>query len=673
MEANFAGWATRPDIKCTDGRTIKPGAFEHMDGKKVPLVWSHGHGSPDNVLGHVLLQAKDGGLRCLGFFNETPAGVAARALVEHGDINSLSIWANKLTEKAKQVFHGFVREVSLVLAGANEGAKIDSVNLQHADGESEILEDEAIIHTGLELEIIVAHAAADQETVQDVYDTLTDKQKTVVNFMIGQAISANASMAQSDEEEGVKGDDVESDETAETVEDNNEDASLTHKEGTNDVTANVFDQNASNGGPAEKKHVLSHADQQAILKLAKRPGHTLKTALEDWFESNHLAHGIESLETLFPDARNITGTPEFIKRQTEWVAGVLGGVSKTPFSRIKTLLADLTQDEARALGYIKGNLKKEEWIKVTKRTTAPTTVYKKQKLDRDDILDIIDFDVVIWIKAEMRLMLEEELARAILIGDGRDPGSDDKIKDPVGAQDGIGIRSIAYDNLLYTTVINHQFDALAPDYNALIERILLARDQMKGTGVPTFYTTYAVLTRMLLSKDSFNRRLYATKDELTSALMVKDVVAVEAMESDTALLGVLVNLQDYSVGTDRGGEVNLFDDFDIDYNRFTYLMETRMSGALTKYKAAMVVMNIDPTYTEVVPNAPTFVSSTGVVTIVATTHITYKDADTGATLSTGAQTALDPGATLNVIAVPDATYFVDDTKSSYWSFTRPHA
>jgi hypothetical protein len=649
-----------------------------MDGKKVPLVWSHSHGSPESVLGHVMLEKKDGGLRCHGFFNETPSGTAARMMVEHGDVDSLSIWANKLTEKAKQVFHGFVREVSLVLAGANEGAKIDAVNLQHSDGDSEVLEDEAIIFTGLALEVVLEHAApasSDQRTVQDVYDSMTDEQKNIVNFLIGSALSAKTSgtMAQSDEsgdEEDENDENDESDSNDPSTAD--EDKNLTHKEGTNDVTANVFDQNSKNGGPAEK-HVLSHDDQKAILKLAKRPGHTLKTALEDWFESNALSHGIESLETLFPDARNITGTPEFMKRQTEWVAGVLNGVSKTPFSRIKTLLADLTQDEARALGYIKGNLKKEEWISVTKRTTAPTTVYKKQKLDRDDILDIVDFDVVIWIKAEMRLMLEEELARAILIGDGRDPGSDDKIKDPVGAQDGIGIRSIAYDNPLYTTVINHQFDALAPDYNALIERILLARDQMKGTGVPTFYTTYAVLTRMLLSKDSFNRRLYATKDDLTSALMVKDVVAVEAMEGDTAIVGVLVNLQDYSVGTDRNGEVTLFDDFDIDYNNFKYLMETRMSGALTKYKAAMVIKYVDPTYTEVVPNAPTFVKSTGVVTIVATTHVVYKNADSGATLSTGAQTALDPGATLNVVAVPDATYFADDTKSSYWSFTRPHA
>jgi hypothetical protein len=644
-----------------------------MDGKKVPLVWSHTHDSPEHVLGHVLLEKKNGGLRCHGFFNETPAGVAARLMVEHGDVDSLSIWANRLTEKAKQVFHGFVREVSLVLAGANEGAKIDNVNLQHGDGESEILDDEAIIFTGLDLELHVAHDGSADKTVQDVYDSFTDEQKNVVNFLIGSALSASTggSMAQSDE----------ADEEDEAVEDGSEektpeDASLTHQEGSDDVTANVFDNKSTNEGSSKEKRTLSHADQQAILKLAKRPGQTLKTALEDWYEDNRadmLAHGVESLETLFPDAKNITGNPDFIKRQTDWVVGVLNGVSKTPFSRIKTLLADITQEEARALGYIKGTLKKEEWISVTKRTTAPTTVYKKQRLDRDDILDIVDFDVVIWIKAEMRIMLEEELARAILIGDGRDSGSDDKIKDPMGERDGIGIRSISNDSAIYTTTINHQFDADTPDYNALIERILLSRDQMKGSGIPTFYTTWKIMTRMLLAKDAFNRRLYFTKAELASALMVQDIVPVEVMESDTATIGLLVNLQDYSVGTDKGGEVNLFDDFDIDYNRFVYLMETRMSGALTKYKAAMVIRNIDPTYTLVTPAAPTFVKATGVVTIVATTHITYKNADTGATLSTGAQTALDPGATLNVVAVPAATYFVDDTMTSTWSFTRHHA
>jgi hypothetical protein len=661
---DFSGWATKAELQCADGRTIKTDAFKHMDGKTVPLVWQHGHNDPENILGHVLLEAKDGGLRCHAFFNDTPKGVATKQIVQHGDLKALSIYANKLVERAKQVFHGFVKEVSLTIAGANPGALIDYVNVLHSDGEVEVIEDEAIIHSGLPLEIdVVEHAAGGGKTAQDVYDTLDEDQKNLVQFMLASVISTNSNMAQSDAagDEGAEG-------TA-TGNDDNE-GNLTHQEGTTDVTKNVFDQTAA-GGTGEKRS-LSHADIAEINALAHKKHHTLKSAVEEW-AGEHLEHGIENLEILFPDARNVTGTPDFIKRQTDWVAGVLNGVGHTPFSRVKTFLADLTQDEARAKGYIKGTLKTEEWISVTKRTTGPTTVYKKQMLDRDDIIDITDFDVVVWIKAEMRLMLEEEIAVAILIGDGRDPGDANKIKDPAGVSDGIGIRSIVNDHELYTTTVNLKLDATTPDYNDLVEKFLLERQAMKGSGSPTFYTTTNIMTRMLLSKDTYGRRRYNSKAELVATLMVKDIVEVEAMERDATLLGVIVNLADYNVGADKGGEVSLFDDFDIDYNEYKYLIETRISGALVKYKAAMVIRKVASTDTLVTPAAPTFVPSTGVVTIVATTHITYKNLDTGATLSTGAQTALAEGATLNVVAVPDATYYVAGTDESNWSFTRPHA
>jgi hypothetical protein len=666
MEADFGGWATKAGLKCSDGRVIMRGAFEHMDGLQVPLVWQHSHGDASNVLGHAILEHRDDGVYAYAFFNGTDKGKNAKELVQHGDIKSLSIYANNLVEKGKNVIHGMIREVSLVLAGANPGALIDFVALKHGDGTIDELDDEAIIHTGLELEFPekdLAHAGKadeddeddsdDDETVQDVLDGLSEKEQNVVHFLIGQAVEA-----------------VQKSHAAASAEHNDKpnEGDLIHKEGADDMSRNVFDQtDATKGG--DKKNVLSHEDVKGIVADAMKGG-SLKEAVEAYA----LAHGITSIETLFPDAQTLQNTPEFNKRRTEWVPGVLNAVRRSPFSRVKTLMADITMDEARAKGYIKGNFKKEEWFGVTKRTTTPTTVYKKQQLDRDDIVDITDFDVVAWIRGEMRMMLEEELARAILIGDGRDVSSEDKIRDPAGASDGTGIRSILNEHEVYATTVNVNVGDASSSYEEVVEAVLRARRFYKGTGQPTFYTTNQTAVEMLLAKDQMGRRLWNSKAELAASLMVSEIVEVEVMEEVPDLLGIMVNLADYNVGADKGGEVNLFDDFDIDYNQYKYLIETRISGALVKLKSALIIKKTASTNVLVDPiTDPTFVSSTGVVTIPTQTGVVYKNADTNATLTAGAQTALAAGATLKVKAVPASGYYFRNNAEDEWTFKRPSA
>lgn len=656
MEADFSGYATKANLKCSDGRTITPQAFEHMDGVQVPLIWQHGHSEITNVLGHAILEARKDGVYAYGFFNSTPHGLAAKALVQHGDIKKLSIYANELMEKAKSVLHGMIKEVSLVIANANPGAFIDQVRIQHSDGEIETLADEAIIHSGEEFEVTIqeevdeealAHA---QQTVKDVFDSMTEEQQKVAFYLIGTALEAA------------------SDVTAEHSDDNDGEEVLAHQEGT-EQTMNVFEQNA--GGTAvdtRKRHAISRDDVKSIMHSMMEKGTTLKHAVQEYA----LAHGITDIDLLFPDAKSLDATPQFDKRRTEWVDGVLNGTRKAPFTRIKSIVADLTQDEARAKGYITGEFKNEEWFGLTQRTTGPTTVYKKQKLDRDHIIDITDFDVVAWIKAEMRLMLLEELAVAILISDGRAVDHEDKIKDPIGAQDGNGIRSILHENELYAATVNVNLGE-TEDYYEVVEQILLARHLYKGTGTPTFYTTTKTLVRMLLSKDSLNRRRWSNKADLAAELMVDTIVEVEPMEREADLFGIIVNLNDYTVGTDRGGEVNFFDDFNIDYNKYTYLYETRCSGAMTKIRAALIIKKVATTDVLVTPNVPTFVESTGVVTIVATTGVVYKNDDTDATLSTGAQAALAAGATLRVRAEAASGYYLANNIEEEWSFTRPAA
>ena len=565
MEYDFSGWATRNNIRCSDGRTILKDAFKHNDGQIVPLVWNHDHNDPLNVLGHALLENRDEGVYAYCTFNDTDAGRNAKALVEHGDVTALSIYANQLKQQGPNVLHGAIREVSLVLAGANPGAFIDSI-IRHGEESDE----EAIIYTGENLVLehsqhaIVNDKNLDEvkdnftppsgnkeKTVQDVFDTLNEEQKTVVYALIGQALDDS------------------------NQNENNE------KEGNDNMKHNVFDQDQK-----EKENVLTHADMENIISEGKRYG-----SLKDSFLAHAAQYGIDQIDFLFPEAKNVTNQPDFIKRDDSYVQKVLRGVHHTPFSRIKSTHANITADEARAKGYIKGHLKKEEVFTLLKRTTTPTTIYKKQKMDRDDIIDITDFDVVAYIKAEMRMMLDEEIARAILVGDGRSTSSDDKIPET-------NIRPIAKDDDLYTikapvaVAKDATEDAIA---KAFIRTVIKTRKEYKGSGSPTLFTTEDMLTNCLLLEDNNGRIIYDSVDKLATTLRVKEIVPVEVMEGVTRtagaknlpLMAILVNLNDYYVGADKGGAINMFDDFDIDYNQEKYLIETRISGALVKPYSAI--------------------------------------------------------------------------------------
>jgi hypothetical protein len=657
---DFSGYATKAGLKCSDGRTITPDAFKHQDKETVPLVWQHGHGEPSNVLGHAILEHRTDGVYAYAYFNDTEQAKNAKTLVLHGDIKSLSIYANQLTERAKQVLHGVIREVSLVLSGANPGALIDNITLAHSDGEMVTLEDEAIIYTGLEL----THAdstsgtdstdqsSGDTPTVQDIYDSMSDDQKEVVHYMIGAALADSGKiLKQSDEK------------TVDKKDDDNPD--LTHNSDKKDeegrrMTRNVFEE--QNGGKKEEKHVLTHDAIRGIVEDAQRGG-SLKEAVEAYA----LKHGIENIDVLFPDARSVTDTPEFDQRRVEWVSGVINGTKHSPFSRIKSIVADITFDAARAKGYIKGNLKKEEFFGVSKRATTPSTIYKKQKLDRDDIIDITDFDVVAWLKAEMRLMLDEELARAVLIGDGRAVDDEDKIRDPAGAPEGSGIRSILNDHDLYVATVTVDDTAAPVD---VVDNIIAAMGLYKGSGSPTFFTTLPVLTSLLLSRNTqTGNRYWRTPAELASELGVSSIVTVEVMEEVPDLIGIIVNLRDYTIGADKGGEVSFFDDFDIDYNQYKYLLETRVSGALTKIRSAMVVRRAAAGGVLATPQEPAFDGTT--VTVPTTAGVVYKNKDTGATLTTAAPVALAAGESLTVEATPTAGRYFADNENDEWTYTNP--
>lgn len=581
---DFSGWATRNDLKCSDGRVIRRDAFKHDDGIKVPLVWNHQHNDPRNVLGHAWLENRPEGVYTYGFFNDSESGEIGKILVKHGDICALSIYANQLQQRGCDVLHGEIREVSLVHAGANPGAFIDSM-LKHGENS----DDEAIIYTGMPL--YLSHSDADKQedkaddgekketsekkddpekktdsdeekTVADVINSMTEEQKNVMYAMIGRAMD---DQGESDPES----------------EDNNDDDS---KGGTNTMKHNVFDKD-----DRQKENVLVHSDGSevsseeisTIFGDIKRYG-SLKDSV--------LAHGIDNVDYLFPDAQTLDNTPEFIQRDTGWVKKVMSGVHHTPFSRIKSIFADITEDDARAKGYFKGKLKKEEVFGLLKRTTTPTTVYKKQKMDRDDVVDITDFDVVAWLKSEMRMMLDEELARAYLIGDGRLASSDDKINEQ-------NIRPILKDEELYTiqATVSVQSSATEDDKaREFIRTAIKARKNYKGSGQPTLYTTEDILTDCLLLTDTTGRDLYTDVAQLAKKLRVKEIVTVPVMEgvngkNGGALMGIIVNLADYNVGADRGGAVNMFDDFDIDYNQQKYLIETRCSGALIKPYSAIAL------------------------------------------------------------------------------------
>ena len=565
---DFSGWATKNNLLCSDGRTILKDAFKNDDGVTVPLVWNHQHNDPSNILGHALLENRDEGVYAYCKFNDSEPGKNAKLLVEHGDVSALSIYANQLKQQGGNVLHGAIREVSLVLAGANPGAFIDSV-ISH----SEDIDDEAIIYTGEN--ICLAHAEKQMEettkvmeekkemapetkteepkkekTVQDVFNTLNEEQKKVVYALIGQVIEE----AENKSSKEIETKDIEG--------------------GKKEMKHNVFENDKEN-----QENVLQHSDVEAIFADAKRYG-SLKDSV--------LQHGITNIDYLFPEAKDVTATPEFIKRDMGWVEKVMRSVHHTPFSRIRSTFANITEEDARAKGYIKGKLKKDEVFSLLKRSTTPTTVYKKQKLDRDDVVDITDFDVVAWLKSEMRMMLDEELARAFLIGDGRISSSDDKINEQ-------NIRPIYNDDDLYTVkaVIEVSQTATAEEKTkAFIKSVIKNRKEYKGTGSPTLYTTEDVVSDCLLLEDANGRFIYDNIDKLKNVLRVADIVTVPVMEGAKGknqgdLLAILVNLADYNVGADKGGAVNMFDDFDIDYNAQKYLIETRCSGALVKPYSAI--------------------------------------------------------------------------------------
>ena len=572
-DCSFSGWATRNNLTCGDGRVIRKDAFKDNDGKKVSLVWNHEHNDPFAVLGHAFLENREDGVYAYGYFNDSEAGQAAEKLVHNGDVSSLSIWANNLKQNTlangcKEVVHGEIRELSLVLAGANPGAYIDCV-MAHSDDVDEDTISE--LYAGYN-ENIVIHSTENnkkednemaedikktdsEETVEDVFNTLSEKQKTAVYAMISQML----------EDDGIVDD-----------KDENKDE-MKHSEGDDYMKRNVFD----NDKPQDE--VLSHAAMETIIGDAKRYG-----SLKESFLAHADEYGIEQIDYLFPEAKTLNNPPEFIKRDTGWVSTVMGAVHHTPFSRIKSIFANITEDEARAKGYIKGNLKKEEVFSLLKRTTTPTTIYKKQKLDRDDVSDITDFDVVAWLKSEMRMMLDEEIARAILIGDGRLSSSDDKINES-------NIRPVVSDAELYTIRQQVSVPANATDDDkakAMIKSAVKARKNYKGSGNPTFFTTEDWLTNALLLEDTQGHRLYKNDSEVAAAMRVSKIVTVPVMEGVKGpnggdLMGIIVNLADYNVGADKGGAVNMFDDFDIDYNQQKYLIETRCSGALIKPYSAI--------------------------------------------------------------------------------------
>jgi hypothetical protein len=651
MEADFRGWATKAGIKCSDGRTIMPNAFQHQDKMQVPLVYQHGHSDPENVLGHAILENRgEEGVYCYGFFNESAKAAHSRILVEHKDINHLSIWANQLVERSGRVLHGAIREVSLVLSGANPGALIENVTIRHGDGDETTLDDEVIIYTEDELELSdeeaeekeekseekepeLTHADDDGETIKDIYDSMSEKQKEVLHYMVGQAIESDGG----DLEQG-----------------NLDDETNTDKEGST-MSRNVFEKDETDTTP-----VLSHSDMIDIVASAEKSKGTLKEAVEEYA----LAHGINDIEVLFPEATQLTAAPEFFARRMEWVNGVLSGARKTPFSRIKTATADLTFEEARAKGYIKGNLKKEEFFGTSRRVTTPQTIYKKQKLDRDDIIDITDFDVVSWMKGEMRVMLDEEIARAIMLGDGREVDDEDKINET-------NIRPIATDDDFYTITVNVNIEDASSSVQEIVDAVVLNRQFYRGTGTPTFYTTETYIARFLLLKDTLGRRIYTSLDQLAAELRVAAVVPVEIMNDYPDIIGVIVNMADYAIGADKGGQVSLFDDFDIDYNQYKYLIETRISGALTRPKSAMVVMKTaSGDVLLAAPTAPTFDEETGVITLPTSTNYTWEDSE-GNTLTDGAQSALGEGDSLTVVAVANSGYFFATSENDTWTFTRP--
>lgn len=564
---DFSGYATKIDLKCSDGTTIRRNAFKDDHGKKVPIVWQHLSSDPSNVIGHAILENREDGVYAYGSFNNSPKAQEAKELVAHGDIDSLSIYANRLTRRGGDIMHGNICEVSLVVAGANPGARIDNVVIRHADNSETESDDEGIIYSGepfdIESDSEIAHAdntstaskPESSKTVGEVWESLTDEQKTAMYAIVSEIISTE-----------------------------NDQEDVSHSDGGDQMKFNPFID-----GDNKQDEYISHSDMEVIIADAKRFGSLKESAIQ---------HGITDIEYLFPEARTMNNPPDWIKRDTGWVRIVMNAVHKTPFSRIKSMFADITEDEARARGYIKGKLKKEEVFTLLKRTTNPQTVYKKQKLDRDDVIDITDFDVIAWIKSEMRLMLDEEIARAILVGDGRLASSDDKINEQ-------NIRPVWTDEDLYTiktAIAVNDSTTETQRAREFIKAVIKSRKNYKGSGNPTLFVSEDMLTDCLLIEDTTGRIIYDSVSKLATTLRVSSIVTVPVFENLTrqdsgdskthTLLGIIVNLDDYNVGADKGGAINMFDDFDIDYNQQKYLIETRCSGALIKPYSAIAIESV---------------------------------------------------------------------------------
>ena len=671
VEPDFAGWATKNDLKCTDGRVIKSGAFKHMNKVTVPLVWMHQHKEPENVLGHATLEDRAFGVYTYGFFNESDRGQHMKKAVQHGDIVSMSIYANNLTERVsragKEVYHGDIKEVSLVLAGANPGAFIETVNLRHAGGIEEL--DEAIIYTGFELmhgdqiemendmgnedpnkkeEVVLEHADAVATDIKEIIDSYTDEQKAAFYFVIGDAV------------ERAKAEATAAAGTAEHDAITQKGEFLSHlndtlKEGfehmSNNGTSSIFEKQGEviTGGK------LSHDGFASLIGEAQKS----KSTFRDTYMAHADEYGVRDIEMLFPDAKQV-GDPEVYSRRMGWVPKLLGGTKHTPFAKVKSVVFDITDDEARARGYIKGNQKKDEVVALMKRTTGPTTIYKKQKLDRDDLIDIdiTDINIVAWLKAEIRTMLEEELARAILFGDGRSTGSEDKIKDPAGANSGDGIRSVVNDADFYAIKADLPANVSPKD---AVKGIIRQRSKWRGTGKPTLWISDAFLTDIMLEEDKFGRSLYETEQALADKLRVSEIVTVDIIDDLENLFAVLLNPVDYSIGTNKGGELTSFEDFDIDFNQHKYLMETRLSGALTKPFSAIVIRRLLGTLATA--TNPSFDGVDNEITIPVATGVYYTIDDE---VKTGTVIITVP---TEVVAHASEGYYLAANTTREWTYT----
>lgn len=587
MKFDFSGYATRNDLKCSDGRTIRKDAFKDNDGAIVPLVWQHIHNDPGNVLGHALLENRDDGVYAYCKFNDTDAGKNAKMLVQHGDITALSIYANQLKEQAHNVLHGVIREVSLVLAGANPGALIDNLSIAHSDGSSTEIEDEAIIYTGLEFSNNEIEHEEGMKNLQDIFNTLNDEQKELVYTLVGMAaedgnLNHSASDDDDDDDDDEDDDDEYEDDDEDDEEDDEDEEDSEDEEGGKDMKHNVFDTDEEVGGAT-----LTHAQFQTIMEDAQKGG-----SLKEAVLAHAVEYGIENIDVLFPDAKTLSRDPDWLKREDDWVSTVLSAIHKSPFARIKSVIADMDFDTARARGYVKATEKKEVYFKAAKRVTTPQTIYVKQKLDRDDIIDITDFDIVEMVRFELRTLLNEELARAALIGDGREPEDQYKINEE-------NIRPIWKEDDLYA--IKETLTSGQTEYKKLVKEISLTHKRYKGSGSPVLFMSPEMHANMLWIEDLNGRRIYESDASLCAAMHVSRIVEVPLFENLTRtvertgqatktykLAAIKVNLKDYNFGADKGGQIASFDDFDIDFNQYKYLMETRCSGALTKPKSAQV-------------------------------------------------------------------------------------